>query len=307
LRTYLAPQGLPWRAWIDAQNKEEPVARINFEDDIEAQEEFWALLPHCDNNRDIAIGRLVRFFRIAQGAYGHNEPMTEDELRLKGLECMISSGWAVPVLGGYQALGAEKHFSWYRQRVASGEKRAKSERDEGGKFTSGRPAVASDRPAVNQPLTLSPSLSLSPSQNKKEIQGADMKKCFETWKETLRWAGSPRELTEGEKQSIVRAIQREGAENVETALYGVRHQPPIEGYNPKAFVRIDRVLEKDKNGVCKFGDYLNWGIAARMRKTPSPQVAAAVEPPSGDAVEPSEEVKEMLRKSGFGSLVKGFP
>lgn len=150
------------------------MARINFEDDVEAQDEFWVLLPLLGGDRDRAIGKLVRFFRIAQKAYGHDEPMTEEDLRSKGFGDMIESGWAKPVEGGgYQALGAKKHFNWYRQRCEAGQERADTQRDEKGRFQSKRssdetPTNTGDRPATVQPLTLSLTPSLTLSQKKKK-------------------------------------------------------------------------------------------------------------------------------------------
>lgn len=96
------------------------VARINFEDNVEAQPEFWKLLRLLNGNRREAIGLLVLFFRIAQKAWAYDEPMTEDELRSNDMAEVIESGWAVPIEGGYQALGAAKHFDWYRQKVTAG-------------------------------------------------------------------------------------------------------------------------------------------------------------------------------------------
>lgn len=98
------------------------MARINFDDNVEAQQEFWNLLPLVGGDRDVALGRLVRFFRLAQKAFGHDGVISEAELEREGLSCMIKSGWAVEVGEGFQAKGAGKHFAWYRQKIEAGKR-----------------------------------------------------------------------------------------------------------------------------------------------------------------------------------------
>lgn len=90
------------------------MARINFDDDVESKEAFWKLLSLVGGNRDDALGKLVRFFRIAQKRFGEGIAISETDLKEVGLECMIQSGWAVPWNDGYQAPNCEKHFDWYR-------------------------------------------------------------------------------------------------------------------------------------------------------------------------------------------------
>ena len=147
------------------------MARLNIEDTLESKSEFWRLLD-IFQDRDKCLGILIRFFRLAQKRYGQEQPITEEDLSAEGLECMIASGWAVPIEGGYRAKGADRHFDWYRQRVEAGKKRAKSKREPSGKFAKKQPAVdqrntseiesrSSEKPAAHQPLSLS--LSLSPS------------------------------------------------------------------------------------------------------------------------------------------------
>lgn len=96
------------------------VARINFDDDVDKQEQFWKLIEILKGDRDRAYGRLIRFFRIAQKAYGHDQPMTDEQIHAVGLGDMIESGWAVPVTGGYHSVGAKKYFDWYRKKVQNG-------------------------------------------------------------------------------------------------------------------------------------------------------------------------------------------
>lgn len=139
------------------------MARINFEDDVESQDEFWALLPLVGGERDTALGKLVRFFRLAQYAFGHNAPMTETDLRARGFGVMIDSGWAVSVPGGYQALGAAKHFGWYRQKVEAGKKGGRP------KETESVPPLTEDNRTVPpaNPLAPAPAPALDPALEKK--------------------------------------------------------------------------------------------------------------------------------------------
>lgn len=138
------------------------MARINFDDDIESQEEFWVLLKLLNGNRDQALGKLLRFFRLAQRAWGIDAPMTGEELLAAKFDDMIQSGWAVPVEGGYHALGAAKHFAWYRQKVVSGRS--------GGVANAKKHALVREAIAIpiakrghTPPSPLSPSLALAPS------------------------------------------------------------------------------------------------------------------------------------------------
>jgi len=98
------------------------MARINFEDDVESRSEFWKLLKLTNGDRDIALGRLVRFFRLAQKAYGHDQVLTEAILKEEDLLDMIQSGWVITVGEGYRAIGAATQFEWYREKVLNGKK-----------------------------------------------------------------------------------------------------------------------------------------------------------------------------------------
>lgn len=143
------------------------MARINIEDDLESREQFWKLMS-IYGDRDKCLGLLVRFFRLAQHRFGRREILTEKDLVDHGLTDMISSGWATPVEGGFEAIGSEKQFSWYRQKCDNGQhgklggiKKAKN--TESNKIndlsypTSTRDSI-SPSPLT---LTLSPSLTLT--------------------------------------------------------------------------------------------------------------------------------------------------
>lgn len=145
------------------------MARINFDDTVEAQPEFRRLLQRT-GNWDQSLGMLLRFFRIAQKAWAEQIPITEAQLIAQDLSAMIWSGWAEPVEGGFHALGAAKHFAWLRQRRDAGVARALAPRNSNGQFASGSPAECGKfhqrEPAGDQPLT--PSLSLSKIQIQEE-------------------------------------------------------------------------------------------------------------------------------------------
>lgn len=141
------------------------MARVNIEDDLESHQEFWNLVQLAGGDRDRALGMLVRFFRIAQKAFGRDTLIAPNELERAGLASMIESGWAIAVAEGYEAKGAEKQFEWYRQRVSAGRTRSSGARDDHGRYvktppaeTSEPPAEVQRTPAPIQPLTLTPTL-----------------------------------------------------------------------------------------------------------------------------------------------------
>lgn len=142
------------------------MARINIEDDVESQDEFWALMEIV-KDRDRALGMLLRFFRLAQHHYGRREPIPKEEIALKGLEAMVASGWAIPDNDGYMAKGAEKEFAWYRQRVdsssAGGRARSAGPRNDAGQYTAAPRDPAGIQPDTTRGQPASSPLSLSPS------------------------------------------------------------------------------------------------------------------------------------------------
>lgn len=116
------------------------MARINIEDDLESHDEFFALvgllLPRVGGDihlaRDVALGSLNRFFRLAQKWFQKPEDfpavtgtIPPEELKAARLECMIESGWAVlSGVGGvnYQVKNANKHFQWLVTAKENGKK-----------------------------------------------------------------------------------------------------------------------------------------------------------------------------------------
>lgn len=95
------------------------MARVNIDDWIETRPEFWRLLE-ITKNRDEALGKIVRFFRLAQSRYGRGERVTHDDLCLSGLECMIDSGWAKSSGSFFECIESSRMFGWYRAKIMNG-------------------------------------------------------------------------------------------------------------------------------------------------------------------------------------------
>lgn len=152
------------------------MARINIEDDIESRQEFWRLFEVV-KDRDKCLGMLVRFFRLAQKHFGKVGPITFDELEAQGLAPMVEAGWAVACGDGYQALGAEKQFAWYRDQVAASKLGGEANRKKWEALKSRPDIPLSSQPAIqpasepsrqDSSLTLTPSLTLTNKNKTKE-------------------------------------------------------------------------------------------------------------------------------------------
>lgn len=122
----------------------EGMARINIEDDLEKHAQFWNLvaliLPAVGGDlelaRDCAVGKVTRFFRLAQKRFTQPENfpaetgiLTEEDLRIEKLECMLTVGWAVPEGDGYQVKNARKHFNWLVTAKENGKKGGRPPKD----------------------------------------------------------------------------------------------------------------------------------------------------------------------------------
>jgi hypothetical protein len=108
----------------------------------------------------------------------------------------------------------------------------------------------------------------SAEQNRARPQqlAASILACGKTWLETCAKMGQPRDnLLRIEEDLIARAIQENGAEAVDTALFGARHEPAYEGWEPRDHVDITRVLTKDKEGRPRIQKFLGYGTAARQK------------------------------------------
>lgn len=92
--------------------------------------------------------------------------------------------------------------------------------------------------------------------------------CGETWFGTLAHFKQPRTfLLPPEALAIARSIQENGAEATDLALYGARHEPAHEGWDPRAHVDITRVLCRDKDGKHRIQKFVGFGVAARAKKS----------------------------------------
>lgn len=275
-------EAVPQYAWMRQQYQTAPggcLARINVDDDVEGKEEFWALLPLVNNDRDAALGKLVRFFRLAQKAYGDERGLTIEQIEAKGLGCMIASGWAVVSDDGlYRAKGADDHFAWYRQKLeaakAGGE--AKAAKYGHGKQKGGAsvppaqnrvPDACRDVPSgcrdVPDACPLAPAPALAPVLKKEEAEkssltAAILESCCKTWEGTLFHFGIHKKTwSPKEREMIARAIQAHGAEYVDQALYGYRFRERFEKFDPKKNVSLANCLERDRDGVLRIDKFVN--------------------------------------------------
>jgi len=239
------------------------MARINFDDDVESKRQFWELLKLCGGNRYEALGRLVCFFRLAQRWYGRELPIPAEELAAEDMQCMVESGWALPVEGGFQSLGADKYFAWYLQKREAGKKGGrppKPETDPGN-----RPVSPANRPVppVNlpvrpeNPLALAPVLAPAPAPapaqkptptttgaGNAELK-AQVSECWSAWTETLEHFGIQAPgMNALQQTSIARAITQIGFENALDAIRGVRLEGSEE-FDPRRGLSLDRVLHRN--------------------------------------------------------------
>jgi hypothetical protein len=244
------------------------LARINFEDNVESQEPFWALLAVLGGDRDRALGKLIRFFRLAQKAYGYDQPMTQEELAQLGFQDMIDAGWAVPVEGGFQAFGAKKHFAWYRQKIESGIKGGETTRNKHKSGGAIAPALPGRVDVPPSPLSLAPSPALALSKNKENtppptaggVQG--LTECIGEHEATLKHFGISKTALLADHGSIARAIQRFGFERVRAALVGARFEEKTERFNPAKHYSLARILDHRK-----LEKFENLGFQAQPKKT----------------------------------------
>jgi hypothetical protein len=136
-----------------------------------------------------------------------------------------------------------------------------------------------------------------------EIVPADVARCKATWKETLLRFEIDRNLSPAEELEIVRAIQRNGADFVELALYGARYEKAVEGFKPAEHVAIARILLPDREGRLRIDKFANLGAAARKRlAAQKAKPGAATTPAAGETERelPAEEIRAILAEAGFG-------
>lgn len=91
-----------------------------------------------------------------------------------------------------------------------------------------------------------------------------VKACCNTWRETLAAFKQERGLTQCEEIEIARAIQKNGAEFVDLALYGARHEPSVNNWHAKDHVDITRVLLPDRDGKERIQKFVGYGAKHRQ-------------------------------------------
>lgn len=146
-----------------------------------------------------------------------------------------------------------------------------------------------------------------PSLADQTIQ-AKLTACVETWNATLAAMKLPRKATEHEKQVIFRAVKNAhafgGIEQIDLALYGARHEPKSEDYDPKDYADAARVLEPNKKGKSLFTKFIGWGSTGRAQAQAKKEKPAALKPVEGEAPNP-EVVRQLIGQWSRG--VKPMP
>jgi hypothetical protein len=124
----------------------------------------------------------------------------------------------------------------------------------------------------------------------------EIQECVDSWKKTLETLGIRRSINIREEMEIGRAVQKWGAEFVELALFGARHEPKTEHFDPRNFVSLRRIFGKDKQGHDLIDRFANLGSQKR-RPIPSVQVKPVI-PEENYTTDPAR-IKELLGKA-FG-------
>ncbi len=229
------------------------MARINLDDNVEAQDEFWALLEKCDGDRARALGRLVLFFRVAQKAYGRGEAVPLEEVQAKFAD-MLASGWAVQVDGGYQALGAAKHFAWYRQKVdsavAGGRSRAVAPRDGKGRLLPDSSRTPAGNLPTSSPLSPAPALSPAPVKNQTpQSPGVGgLAECIGELQATYDHFRIARQA-KCDEVDLARGIRMHSFEKLRLAIIGARYEPKTERFDPARGFNLARLLNPAKREI----------------------------------------------------------
>jgi hypothetical protein len=176
--------------------REGKMARINIEDRLFGDGRYLGMASYLGND-EVALGKMIKAFRLAQGFYEKGLNIPEVIFNASGLDCLILFGLAEKKEDGVYVKGSKKQFSWIEQKSnagkKSGESRSKKTKkakvvhekpeinDEKGTEMNGRSvsfeqnANAGERKAnVDEPLTPSPSL--PPSLLDKKKADAESKK-----------------------------------------------------------------------------------------------------------------------------------
>jgi hypothetical protein len=128
----------------------------------------------------------------------------------------------------------------------------------------------------------------------------------QTWLETLKAMGSERErLTASEELLIAQAItlHRQPIEDVDLALYGARHEPGFEGFNPKVRKDLARILTPDKEGRPRIQKFVEYGASGRARERAENEKREKRDKVLDDeGVPPPEEIRQKLAAFGLGRM-----
>jgi len=156
------------------------MARVNWEDEIEIDERFKALVRRL-GNEDTARGMLMRFWKLAQKFWGEEMALVpEEQFELGQFDVLLEVKLAEKRDGGYYARGAETNFDWYLQVCRASKKgvEARAAKPKRQKQPPGEPEGPKNDAPVNRPVnrpvnppTLTPTLTpaLTLTQGKEEI------------------------------------------------------------------------------------------------------------------------------------------
>lgn len=101
------------------------MARINIEDSLYFDPRFKALSESLGNEW-MAIGCLVKLWRLAQEQHKRGKLITNSQFKLAGFpEAIFECEFAKKTAEGIYVNGTERHLSWLRKRVESGRNGAK--------------------------------------------------------------------------------------------------------------------------------------------------------------------------------------
>ncbi len=272
------------------------MARINIEDGLDQDPRFRALCRSLGSDYE-ALGRLVRFWQVAQQFWGNEKQLVPPEIfKLDSFEPLLEFGLAEKRTDGFYARGAEGRFAWYldlcRHNRAQNEaiqKRRQERRGRGGSLNNpagipggnrdGDPCGNPGESQAGSPLTLTPTPTLthkeyiSPPQGESldllptnamdfviaEAWAAYAKSMSKTVKpQPMKWANTIRLLRE--KDGLTFA-------DVEAMLAFVvrddfwKHQA----------ISLEGLRTKSKNGLRKFEN-----ILAAMKKAPRSKPAETI-------------------------------
>lgn len=96
------------------------MARINIED------QFWieitAVTRQLKGDESRAVGDAVRLFRTAQQRAKQGRIVSDEDWRIGDFTDALIGIFAIKVDGGYEVVGAKKHFGWLKERAEAGRK-----------------------------------------------------------------------------------------------------------------------------------------------------------------------------------------